>query len=644
MTTTTTGVKPPNRGPSTRQILLLSIIVQIILVSVIWLAEPLRKTQKSFDPNAAEELTDAAKERNKERREREEARREKTELRKADAEILKRREQEMRKRNLKEKLEEVRLIKREMEAIKNDSFQELIDRPKEILQAKRADELLALCDKILEAAMFLRHRGMDEPLAQSSTLTCEALKDSTIEFKAEGNPTDQIPVLIKQATEIARPLKQRSNMMMSAYPDDADRRTRFGLFVHDSNYLRETLRNYVNYLEALNGFNNAIEQDKQELAAEIAPQDDSDTSVPISEMSLDQVLEAISASEANIEASFNNIRTAKIAAIEQITFNDAQARVGDPTQAFESKDNTIKTTSEYLKTIADLKAYRESLAQKSQLAIEQWSRAKNMAQQAGIQTKKNGMGRSAAPFQKGGQGKNGQGQGQAGKGNPSNGKSQIASEKASRYGRGTPGGALTSAGNKDANGRPERLLTKISLDAIKARALPGRRFSPDSSRSGWLYLDSWYIIGPWENNGQLNYNNTHPPELSVNLDAIYTNGKIRKKTKKPRKLQWQFLQSDIMRLVPPEEEGNSTYYAFTEVYFEEATEMLLAIASDDAARMWVNDRLIWEDHGQSGWNLNEGFQRVAFRQGFNKFLVRIENGPVLCEFSVLLCPPDQVEN
>jgi hypothetical protein len=99
-----------------------------------------------------------------------------------------------------------------------------------------------------------------------------------------------------------------------------------------------------------------------------------------------------------------------------------------------------------------------------------------------------------------------------------------------------------------------------------------------------------------------------------------------------------------MRLVPPEEEGNSTYYAFTEIYFEEATEMLLAIASDDAARMWVNDRLIWEDHGQSGWNLNEGFQRVAFKQGFNKFLVRIENGPVLCEFSVLLCPPDQVEN
>ena len=84
-----------------------------------------------------------------------------------------------------------------------------------------------------------------------------------------------------------------------------------------------------------------------------------------------------------------------------------------------------------------------------------------------------------------------------------------------------------------------------------------------------------------------------------------------------------------MRLVPPVEEGDSTYYGFTEVYFEEATEMLLAIASDDAARMWVNDKLIWEDRGQSGWNLSEGFKKVVFRKGFNKFLVRIENGEAM---------------
>ena len=70
--------------------------------------------------------------------------------------------------------------------------------------------------------------------------------------------------------------------------------------------------------------------------------------------------------------------------------------------------------------------------------------------------------------------------------------------------------------------------------------------------------------------------------------------------------------------------------------------MLVAIATDDAARMWVNDKLVWEDQGQSAWNLDEGFRVIDFKQGFNKILARIENSPTLCEFSVLLCPPDQV--
>jgi hypothetical protein len=102
------------------------------------------------------------------------------------------------------------------------------------------------------------------------------------------------------------------------------------------------------------------------------------------------------------------------------------------------------------------------------------------------------------------------------------------------------------------------------------------------------------------------------------------------------------VQSDIMRITPPNEQGHSTYYAFTEVYFDEPSRMLLAIATDDAARMWVNDELVWEDQGQSAWNLDEGFRVVDFKQGFNKFLIRIENSPTLCEYSVLLCPPEQV--
>jgi hypothetical protein len=109
-------------------------------------------------------------------------------------------------------------------------------------------------------------------------------------------------------------------------------------------------------------------------------------------------------------------------------------------------------------------------------------------------------------------------------------------------------------------------------------------------------------------------------------------------TKKPRELKWKFVQSNQMKIKMPDEQSNSTYYCSTEVYFEEATEMLVAIASDDAARLWVNEKLVWEDRGWSAWDLSEGFRSILFKKGFNDVLVRLENFPVLCEFSVLLCP------
>jgi hypothetical protein len=47
-----------------------------------------------------------------------------------------------------------------------------------------------------------------------------------------------------------------------------------------------------------------------------------------------------------------------------------------------------------------------------------------------------------------------------------------------------------------------------------------------------------------------------------------------------------------------------------------------------------------EDEGLSVWNVDEGFPRVRFKNGFSKELMRIENGPRFFQYSLLLCPPD----
>ncbi|NRA37300.1 MAG: hypothetical protein HRU15_04115 [Planctomycetes bacterium] len=177
---------------------------------------------------------------------------------------------------------------------------------------------------------------------------------------------------------------------------------------------------------------------------------------------------------------------------------------------------------------------------------------------------------------------------------------------------------------------------QINTNKIKAEAMPGRKFTDASKRKGWLYLDTWYVIGPWKigfKNGQVDWSKMHPPEYEIDLSKEY-------KGKKGKILKWQFNQSNTLRTTPPDEQSDSTYYAYTEVHFEKDQDMLLAIASDDAAKVWVNDMLVWQDNGLSAWNLDEGFRKVAFKKGFNKILVRIANGPVVCQYSLLLCPPD----
>ncbi|GHC02706.1 hypothetical protein GCM10007047_19180 [Cerasicoccus arenae] len=198
----------------------------------------------------------------------------------------------------------------------------------------------------------------------------------------------------------------------------------------------------------------------------------------------------------------------------------------------------------------------------------------------------------------------------------------------------------------------------VNLDGINitANALPGRRFSASSSRQGWLYLDTWYVIGPWDNDGDLrSFDIPLPPESEINFDGAYTGkvytpqharqdseqGIIRGYTlNEPRTLRWNFIQSDSIRTMVPDEVSNATYYLHTDIYFEEARDMLIAIGSDDSAKVWINGFPVWQDSGQSRWALGEHFNKVYFKQGYNSILVRLENGPQRCELSFLICPPE----
>lgn len=208
-----------------------------------------------------------------------------------------------------------------------------------------------------------------------------------------------------------------------------------------------------------------------------------------------------------------------------------------------------------------------------------------------------------------------------------------------RVGQGGMGTVMNPNASSAASAKPLRL----NESEITAQLLPGRKLSRSSKRQGWLYLDTWYVIGPFQRQDEsyntLDFKLPYPPETLVDLDATYP-GKISSATRRPAELRWRFYQSNTLRITPPDEVDGSVYYAYTEVFSEDEEEILIAVASDDAAKVWVNDLVVWQDTGLSPWQLDEGFRRILFRKGYNRILVRIENAPAVCAYSILLCPLD----
>jgi hypothetical protein len=168
-----------------------------------------------------------------------------------------------------------------------------------------------------------------------------------------------------------------------------------------------------------------------------------------------------------------------------------------------------------------------------------------------------------------------------------------------------------------------------------AKSLPGRRIvtasHPGADRvpgAPWVYVNSWYIIGPFPNPGRSNIDRRFPPEFVLDLDAKYpgVDGKM---------VGWQFVKSDQISVRPQESREYAIYYAYTELWFDEDIDLWVAIGSDDNSRIWVNDQIVWiSSYELKGWRFDEGFRRIPFRKGRNRILYRVENGHLVIDFSL----------
>jgi hypothetical protein len=211
-----------------------------------------------------------------------------------------------------------------------------------------------------------------------------------------------------------------------------------------------------------------------------------------------------------------------------------------------------------------------------------------------------------------------------------------------------PTRAYTAGGAQDFFDRG--VGTMPTVDAGATAKGRGRILGSGGPYANRIYVDSWYLIGPFEGrHGEGLFSTAHyPPEQGVVLDAVY-------RGKDGRVLRWEYVDNARYPLMPPVPAEDAVYYGYTELMMDEARDLTIWVGADDDAQLWLNDALVWKggnvnkawffgqvydsfNTGVRDYNLNEGTRRVHLRKGRNKLFFKLSNGPTRLFFSLVLTP------
>lgn len=193
---------------------------------------------------------------------------------------------------------------------------------------------------------------------------------------------------------------------------------------------------------------------------------------------------------------------------------------------------------------------------------------------------------------------------------------------------GRPGGSASKGGVPSYSGsRGDAGFPAIGKQIV---AMPTRKVGATGMPAEWVYVDSWWIIGPFDNPNRINIDKEFPPEQVIDLDATYAG-------KGERQLRWKYAKSPTVSVVPLDSAEYSIYYAYTELWFDDERDMWIAVGSDDNSRVWINGYPVWLSGKQlKSWRIDEGYRKVHFKKGLNRILYRIENGWHAAGFSLVI--------
>ncbi|MEM9345036.1 MAG: hypothetical protein AAGB26_00325 [Planctomycetota bacterium] len=684
MTTNTTAVnspanryQPPRRRSNWGVLTLLAIALHIGGLGTLWQLG-FFETALAIDKEEAKQMAEEAERRARERRERERKEREERSLREEDRDKLEDYEREQARQQLLAYVEELQRIDEEMLDLKDTSLDGLELREEDQYRLFLAQQVLRLSRGLQSDLTNFQdpdYRRFAQTTARRQLYApLQTLVQVAERVVEDVNNTDRVNSLVQQA-DVNKDNTQR--LFDQAPPSRREAET-------EANATGDEIQRLAYELAGKHALDPSEYRNTQEARRNQDPGLRPDN---LPQLSPEDLLDLARQLEENINQNFDDLRAGQLA--QQLNLPLSQVMEGLTPSGLPPREQP-QFPGQTPETFADLQALQEALQQAADLAGQMAGRAGQQLSSAqgmvpGPPGLLPGMGLGLLPGMGGGMGSSpfGIGMSQPG-GTPGrlDMRQNLDLTPPDPNAQGSGANEVDNEGNTTKGG--ENMITGTRLpdvdlanreDFIHANSLPGHRFSATSDRSGWVYLNTFYTIGPWENNGRIDWDNTHAPDpqpfMNIDLDAVYTDGKTKAspadrntRTHPNRKhnavidldgkLRWRFVQTDTIRMTFPEEYEDGTYYAYTEVYFEQDMDMDVLIASDDATTAWISNshpaynaagnafRFHTEDT-KSSWELGESRKRLRFTKGLNRILVRLENGPHYARLSVLLSPVGAID-
>jgi hypothetical protein len=207
------------------------------------------------------------------------------------------------------------------------------------------------------------------------------------------------------------------------------------------------------------------------------------------------------------------------------------------------------------------------------------------------------------------------------------------------------GGSIDMSGTFVDRRRYGAYVAAPAIDRANLKMAAGNVIGKGGVLANRIWINRWYMIGPFDGEGPWTLKKVYPPEQLVDLDAIYLG-------RANRPVAWQYVNAGAYPFVPTPSAENAVFYGYTEIVMDEARDLWVTIGADDDSSMWFNNRLVWASgDADKPWyrthfrnltgdiahmNLSEGRRKLHFKKGRNTILFKLYNSSGAMFFSVVI--------